>query len=83
MAQAPDTRPAMAPVRHAPDAGDVAVMFLRLQAVIRVTGLSRSTLYRLIADERFPRPVQLGTRAVAWRRADIDAWSEARPATRH
>ena len=83
MAQAPDARPAMSPVRNAPVVADVAVMFLRLQAVIRVTGLSRSTLYRLIADERFPRPVQLGTRAVAWRRADIDAWSEARPATRH
>jgi prophage regulatory protein len=83
MAQTPDAHPAMVPVRHAPVAGDVAVMFLRLQAVIRVTGLSRSTLYRLIADERFPRPVQLGPRAVAWRRTDIDAWSEARPVTHH
>ena len=62
---------------------NVAVMFLRIQAVIRVTGLSRSTLYRLIADESFPRPVRLGPRAVAWRRSDIDAWGEARSTARH
>ncbi len=62
---------------------NVAVMFLRIQAVIRVTGLSRSTLYRLIADETFPRPVKLGPRAVAWRRSDIDAWGEARSIATH
>jgi prophage regulatory protein len=63
--------------------GQIAVVFLRLQTVIRVTGLSRSTLYRLIADEQFPRPVQLGPRAVAWRRTDIEAWGEARPTSTH
>jgi prophage regulatory protein len=61
----------------------MAAVFLRLPAVVRITGLSRSTLYRLIADQQFPRPVQLGPRAVAWRRQDIDAWSETRPVTRH
>lgn len=83
MTQAPDTRAAIGPVRQLPAAGGVAVVFLRLQAVIRVTGLSRSTLYRLIADEQFPRPVRLGPRAVAWRRTDIEAWGEARPITTH
>lgn len=83
MAQAPDSRAASIPVRHSSAAGDMATVFLRLQAVIRVTGLSRSTLYRLIADEQFPRPVRLGPRAVAWRHADIEAWGEARPMTTH
>ncbi len=59
----------------------VAVVFLRLPAVQRVTGLSRSTIYRLIAERRFPRPVQLGARAVAWRRSDIVSWSDALPET--
>ena len=62
---------------------NVAVMFLRIQAVVRVTGLSRSTLYRLIADEAFPRPVRLGPRAVAWRRSDIEAWGKARSIATH
>ena len=83
MAQTPDARFAIGPVRQSPAAGEMAVVFLRLQAVIRVTGLSRSTLYRLTADERFPRPVRLGPRAVAWRRTDVEAWGEARPITTH
>jgi prophage regulatory protein len=62
-------------------AESVAVVFLRLPAVSRVTGLSRSTIYRLVADRRFPRPVQLAPRAVAWRSSDIVAWGEARPET--
>ena len=83
MAHRPDTHCEMAKARQSPVVGDIAVMFLRLQAVNQVTGLSRSTLYRLIADERFPRPVRLGTRAVAWRRTDIDAWGETRPVATH
>ena len=69
--------------QRGPSEGNVTVMFLRLHAVIHITGLSRSTLYRLIADESFPRPVRLGPRAVAWRRSDIDAWGEARSIATH
>jgi prophage regulatory protein len=43
------------------------------------TGLGRSTIYRLIAAKRFPAPVLLATRAVAWRRADLEEWSQRRP----
>lgn len=39
--------------------------------------LSRSTLWRLVADGRFPRPVKLGPRITAWRSADVAAWSES------
>ena len=83
MAHTPDTHYEMGKAGQSPVVGDIAVMFLRLQAVIRVTGLSRSTLYRLIADKRFPRPVRLGPRAVAWRRSDIDAWGKTRPVATH
>ena len=57
----------------------IAPAFLRLPSVMRVTGLGRSTIYRLIAEGQFPRPVQLASRAVAWRRSDIDSWSQTRP----
>jgi prophage regulatory protein len=70
-------------VQRKPSQDNVEVLLLRIHAVLRVTGLSRSTLYRLIADESFPRPVRLGPRAVAWRRSDIDAWSEARSVATH
>lgn len=82
MARAPDTRAAVRLVRQSSAASEIATV-LHLQAVIRVTGLSRATLYRLIADEQFPRPVRLGPRAVAWRCTDVEAWSEARPITTH
>jgi prophage regulatory protein len=61
----------------------LAPVFLRMPTVMRMTGLGRSTIYRLIADRSFPSPVKLGPRAVAWRRADLERWSENRPAVSH
>lgn len=46
--------------------------------VVRMTGLGRSTIYRLIAKNKFPGPVRVGDRAVAWRQIDLDKWSEGR-----
>ena len=60
-----------------------APLFLRMRAVLRMTGLGRSTIYRLVADNKFPSPVRLGRRAVAWRRVDVERWSEARPSITH
>jgi prophage regulatory protein len=39
-----------------------------------ITGWSRSSLYRAIENGTFPKPVHIGSRAVAWRSDDIDAW---------
>lgn len=64
-------------------ADSVPPVFLRMPTVMRLTGLGRSTIYRLIADRKFPSPVRLGPRAVAWRRSDLDQWSEARPVVTH
>lgn len=58
-------------------------VFLRMHAVMKITGLGRSTIYRLIANHEFPSPVRLTSRAVAWRSSDITAWSEARPVAAH
>ena len=57
--------------------------FLRMWAVTRMTGLGRSTIYRLVAQDKFPSPVRLAARAVAWRRTDLERWSEARPTIAH
>ena len=59
----------------------VQAVFLRMPSVILLTGLTRSTIYRLIADNQFPCPVRLGPRAVAWRRTDLDRWSAERPSS--
>ena len=60
-----------------------ARLFARLPTVIQATGLGRSTIYRLVASGAFPAPVHLGPRAVAWRWADLDRWSESRRAEIH
>ena len=56
---------------------------LRLPAVLRTTGLGRSTLYRLISERAFPPPVKLAKRAVAWRQEEVQQWAGARAPAAH
>ena len=51
---------------------------LRLPEVMRSTGLSRSTIYLRIAEGTFPKPVNLGGRAVGWLEVDIQEWLQRR-----
>ncbi|XHS77118.1 helix-turn-helix transcriptional regulator [Burkholderiaceae bacterium UC74_6] len=67
---------------HQPSrAQSASTTFLRLPSVLRITGLGRSTIYRMVADNRFPRPVRIGQRAIAWRRSDLESWGKARPSS--
>ncbi|WP_442593381.1 helix-turn-helix transcriptional regulator [Parapusillimonas sp. JC17] len=54
--------------------GSFQPAFYRMKDVIRITSLSRSTLYRRIAAGRFPAPVKLGGRASGWTAQDLQAW---------
>ncbi len=51
---------------------------LRRPEVEARTGLSRSTLYAMMAEGEFPKPVLLGKRAVGWPEPAIAAWLESR-----
>jgi len=51
---------------------------IRLTEVLHTTGLSRSTLYKYVADGVFPKPVSLGDRAVGWVESEINDWLSAR-----
>jgi len=48
--------------------------YFRLKEVMRITALSRATLYRRIAARRFPAPVHLGGRACGWRAEELREW---------
>ena len=48
-------------------------MLLRLPQVMREVALCRSSIYAAITEGRFPPPVRIGRRAVAWRAADVEA----------
>ena len=56
--------------------------FLRLDQVKQRTGLSRSTLYAYIRDGRFPAPVTISARCVAWVESEIDDWISRKIASR-
>jgi prophage regulatory protein len=61
---------------------DTTPSLLRLKAVIELTGLCRSNVYRLEAEGTFPARVRLSERASAWRREEVVAWIESRPRVR-
>ena len=54
---------------------------MRRPEVERETGLPRSTIYRQMAEGKFPRPRRIGVRAVAWVSAEIEAWKASRVET--
>lgn len=55
---------------------------LRLPDVISRTGRSRSRIYSDIQAGDFPKPINIGPRAVAWVESEIDDWVEQRIAAR-
>jgi prophage regulatory protein len=52
--------------------------FLRLSEVRNRIPFSRSTIYRLIAESKFPRSYNLGEHARAWRESEINEWIQSR-----
>ncbi len=48
--------------------------FLREPEVRHITGLSRTTRWRLQRDGKFPRRRQISTNAVGWLASEINVW---------
>lgn len=42
-----------------------------------LTGLSRTSIYRMMERGEFPRPVRITAKAVAWREADLSQWLDS------
>ena len=47
---------------------------MRIGEVMERTGRSRTSLYRDFKGGRFPQPVRIGIRAIAWRESDVEEW---------
>ena len=56
--------------------------YIRLPGVIERTGLSETTIYRLINRKEFPSPKKLGAQAVGWKLSAVTDWCESRPDAR-
>ncbi len=50
-----------------------------LNAVMRMTGRSRSSIYRDIERSRFPAPVKTGDKSRAWFLVEVQKWIQDRP----
>ena len=59
----------------------MAKKILRRSEVEARFGVSRSTIYAWMARGDFPRPVQLGPRAVGWLETEIERWLHTRNGT--
>lgn len=53
---------------HEPD------RIVRLNTVLSRTGLSRSTIYRKIAEGTFPAQIRISVNGAGWRESDINRW---------
>jgi prophage regulatory protein len=56
--------------------------FIRLRDVMSSTGLSRSTIYELMAKDAFPKQIHLTPKSVAWSAEEVLAWQKAKLAAR-
>jgi prophage regulatory protein len=71
-----------APSRPPPPSYRGETIFLRMRDVKAMTGLGQSTLYRLVAENKFPKPVQIIGGRVGWIASEVEAWMQERIAER-
>ncbi|QOQ84567.1 AlpA family phage regulatory protein [Comamonas thiooxydans] len=71
----------MQPSAHQRSALDLKTI-IRLPQLVKLVGLSRSTVYLRLNtktkyyDPSFPKPIQLGMKAVGWKLADVYSYIE-------
>jgi prophage regulatory protein len=51
---------------------------LKLKATCAKVASSKSKIYREMSEGKFPRPIRLGPKAVAWLEHELDAYLAAR-----
>ena len=52
---------------------------ITLRDVMALTALSRSAIYALMAESRFPKPIRIGNRAVRWVEQEVLDFIASRP----
>lgn len=48
--------------------------FLKLKEVCHITGLSRSTVYRMMTTNEFPQRIQISSKNTVWAKSEVDEW---------
>ncbi len=60
---------------------DIQSRFIRLPQVRTITGLSTSTIYRMMRRGEFPKQIALGSNIVAWTTKAVEEWCDKRIAS--
>ena len=47
---------------------------IRIKELEEITGLSRTTIWRLEKNGKFPKKVKISSRLIGWRSSDIENW---------
>lgn len=71
----PTPRPVRVRLAQSLEAASLPGALLRMNTVCELLGLSRATVYRLIAAGSFPKPVHVTPRCSRWRSDEVAAWS--------
>lgn len=53
---------------------------LKLSEVTAIYSMSRSSIYRAMAEDDFPKPIKLTSRSIGWWREQVEEWFGNRPA---
>ena len=83
----PGPTPPMVNVEDQPEPtkprADVPERMIQLAEVMKLIGLGKTMVYRMIQENRFPPPYKLSPGASRWSEAEVLAWIENRKALNH
>lgn len=54
---------------------------LRLPQVLDLVPLGKSTIWKMVAEQRFPAPLKLSSRCTVWKERDVRDWIDSLSAT--
>ena len=55
---------------------------MSMNQVVEITGLSKSTIKRLVKRNEFPPCIRISERRIGWKASDINNWIQAREINR-
>ncbi len=51
---------------------------IRMSETMRRTGYGKAWIYRLISQNKFPKPIKIGSRSIAFVESEVDEWINQR-----
>lgn len=55
-----------------------SIVLIRRPSLEGLVKLSRSSIYAAMSEGKFPRPIRIGKRAVAWKLSEVEEWISTR-----